>query len=69
MQNKIYLCIDLKTFFASVECVERGLDPFKVNLVVADNTRGNGALCLAISTDAGYLIFPRMLIIWSLNPE
>lgn len=47
--NKIYLCIDLKTFFASVECVERHLDPFKTNLVVADPSRGNGALCLAIS--------------------
>lgn len=47
--NKIYLCIDLKTFFASVECVERNLDPFKVNLIVADPSRGRGALCLAIS--------------------
>lgn len=47
--NKIYLCIDLKTFYASVECVERNLDPFKVNLVVADPSRGKGALCLAIS--------------------
>ena len=44
--NKIYLCIDLKSFYASVECVERGLDPFKVNLVVADPTR-NGAITLA----------------------
>lgn len=47
--RSIYLCIDLKTFFASVECVERGLDPFKTNLVVADESRGKGALCLAIS--------------------
>ena len=47
--SKVYLCIDLKTFFASVECVERGLDPFETNLVVADSSRGNGALCLAIS--------------------
>ena len=46
---KTYLCIDLKTFFASVECVERGLDPFKTDLVVADPSRGKGALCLAIS--------------------
>ena len=43
------LCIDLKSFFASVECVERGLDPFKVNLVVADPSRGQGAITLAIS--------------------
>ena len=49
MENKIYLCIDLKCFFASVECVERHLDPFFTNLVVADPSRGNGAICLAIS--------------------
>ena len=47
--NRVYVCIDLKTFFASVECVERKLDPFKVDLIVADPTRGNGAICLAIS--------------------
>lgn len=45
----IYLCIDLKTFFASVECVKRGLDPFTTNLVVADPSRGKGAICLAVS--------------------
>lgn len=49
MSEHIYLCIDLKTFYASVECVERGLDPFKTNLVVADPSRGKGAICLAIS--------------------
>lgn len=49
MENKNYLCIDLKCFFASVECVKRNLDPFKTNLVVANPTRGNGAICLAIS--------------------
>ena len=47
--QKYYLCIDLKTFYASVECVERGLDPFNTNLVVADPTRGKGTICLAIS--------------------
>lgn len=47
--KSIYLCIDLKTFFASVECVERGLDPFTTNLVVADPSRGKGAICLAVS--------------------
>lgn len=46
--NQFYFCIDLKTFFASVECAMRGLDPFKTNLVVADPSRGQGALCLAI---------------------
>ena len=44
-----YICVDLKTFFASVECVERGLDPFKTDLVVADIGRSKGAICLAIS--------------------
>ena len=47
--QKTYLCIDLKTFYASVECVERGLDPFNTNLVVADKTRGKGTICLAVS--------------------
>ena len=47
--QKYYLCIDLKTFYASVECVERGLDPFNTNLVVADPTRGKGTICLAIT--------------------
>ena len=45
--QRIYLCIDLKSFYASVECAERGLDPFKINLVVADPTRGGGAITLA----------------------
>ena len=47
--EKYYACIDLKCFYASVECVERGLDSFKANLVVADPARGRGAICLAIS--------------------
>lgn len=47
MSSKTYLCIDLKSFYASVECAERGLDPFKINLVVADPTRGGGAITLA----------------------
>ena len=45
----VYCCIDLKSFYASVECVERDLDPFKTNLVVADPTRGDGSICLAIT--------------------
>ena len=47
--QKVYMCIDLKTFYASVECVERGLDPFKTNLVVADQSRGKGTICLAVT--------------------
>ena len=49
MEIKYYACIDLKSFFASVECVERGLDSMKAHLVVADDKRGGGAICLAVS--------------------
>lgn len=45
----VYLCIDLKTFYASVECVERGLDPLTTNLVVADNSRTEKTICLAVT--------------------
>ena len=48
-QKKSFICIDLKSFYASVECVERGLDPFKTNLVVADPTRSQSTICLAIT--------------------
>ena len=48
-RERTYFCIDMKTFYASVECAERGLDPFETNLVVADPTRGANALCLAIT--------------------
>lgn len=47
--GKTYICIDLKSFYASVECVERGLDPFETNLVVADPTRSQSTICLAIT--------------------
>ncbi len=47
--NRVYLCIDLKTFYASVECAERGLDPFKTDLIVADPRRSRGAITLAIT--------------------
>ena len=48
-RERTYLCIDMKTFYASVECAERCLNPFETNLVVADLTRGKNALCLAIT--------------------
>ena len=48
-KENTFFCIDMKTFYASVECAERGLNPFETNLVVADLTRGKNALCLAIS--------------------
>ena len=49
MNRPCYLCVDLKRYFASAECAARGLDPFKTNLVVADDSRGKGALCLAVT--------------------
>ena len=47
--NRIYMCIDLKSFYASVECVERGLDPLTTNLVVADESRTDKTVCLAVT--------------------
>ena len=49
MKERTYLAIDLKSFYASVECVDRGLDPLAVNLVVADLTRTEKTICLAVS--------------------
>lgn len=48
-KNRTYIAIDLKSFFASVECVERGLDPLTTNLVVADVSRTEKTICLAVS--------------------
>ena len=47
--ERSFLCIDLKSFYASVECVERGLDPMTTDLVVADPTRSDKTICLAVS--------------------
>lgn len=49
MQNRQYLCIDLKSFYASVECVERGLDPMETKLIVADPERCETTVCLAVT--------------------
>ncbi len=49
MESKIYAAVDLKSFYASVECVERGLDPLSTNLVVADGMRTEKTICLAVS--------------------
>lgn len=48
-ENQAYIAIDLKSFYASVECVERGLDPLTTNLVVADASRTEKTICLAVS--------------------
>ena len=49
MKNRVYIAIDLKSFYASVECVERGLNPMTTNLVVADESRTEKTVCLAIT--------------------
>ncbi|MBQ8780426.1 MAG: DNA methylase [Oscillospiraceae bacterium] len=49
MEDKVYIAIDLKSFYASVECVDRKLDPLSVNLVVADPNRTEKTICLAVS--------------------
>ena len=48
-QQRTYIAIDLKSFYASVECVDRGLDPLTTNLVVADVSRTEKTICLAVS--------------------
>lgn len=48
-KQRTYFCIDMKTFYASVECAERGLNPFETYLAVVDESRGKNALCLAIT--------------------
>ena len=47
--ERTYIAIDLKSFYASVECVERRLDPLTTNLVVADSSRTEKTICLAVS--------------------
>ncbi len=49
MEDRRYCCIDLKSYYASVECVDRGLDPLATNLVVANESRSDGTICLAVS--------------------
>ncbi len=49
MNDRTYIAIDLKSFYASVECRERGLDPLKTNLIVADSSRTSKTICLAVT--------------------
>jgi len=49
LSGRVYICIDLKSFYASVECVRRMLDPLKADLLVADETRSDQTICLAVS--------------------
>ena len=48
-KQRTYIAIDLKSFYASVECMERGLDPMTTNLVVADSSRTEKTICLAVT--------------------
>lgn len=56
--NRTYIAIDLKSFYASVECVERGLNPLTTNLVVADKSRTEKTICLAVSPPLKHMAFP-----------
>ena len=49
MQHPVYIAIDLKSYYASVECVQRHLDPLTTNLLVADESRSDKTICLAVS--------------------
>ena len=61
MRQRTYLAVDLKSFYASVECRERGLDPMTTNLVVADASRTEKTICLAVTPSrnpTGYRAVP-----------
>ena len=60
MKNRVYIACDLKSFYASVECIERDLDPLATNLVVADKSRTDKTICLAVTPSLkAYGIFGR----------
>ncbi len=63
-----YLCIDLKSFYASVECVERGLDPMTARLVVADPERSEKTICLAVSPALKALGIPGRCRLYEIPP-
>lgn len=68
-ENRIYVCIDLKSFFASVECVERGLDPMTTNLAVADPERSEKTICLAISPSMKALGIKNRCRVFQIPPD
>lgn len=57
--SNVYIAIDLKSFYASVECVERGLNPLTAYLVVADESRTDKTICLAVSPSLKAFGIPR----------
>lgn len=67
--QRTYMCFDLKSFYASVECVARGLDPFETNLVVADPSRGERSICLAVSPAMKALGVPGRCRVYEIPPN
>ncbi len=67
-EHRTYLCIDLKSFYASVECVERGLDPMEAHLVVADPERTEKTICLAVSPALKELGVPNRCRVFQIPP-
>lgn len=75
-KNRSYIAIDLKSFYASVECIERGLDPLTTNLVVADESRTEKTICLAVSPSLKAYgvggrarLFEAIQKVWEVNNE
>lgn len=68
MVERQYICIDLKSFYASVECVERKLDPMTAKLVVADPTRSDKTICLAVSPAMKKLGVPGRARVFQIPP-
>lgn len=68
-RERTYICIDLKSFYASVECVDRGLDPLTTKLVVADPERSRNTICLAISPAMKKLGIPNRCRVFQIPPN
>lgn len=69
MTGRMYLAIDLKSFYASVECIERGLDPMTTNLVVADQSRTDKTICLAVSPSLKFYGIPGRLRLFEVKQK
>ena len=67
MKDKTYIAIDLKSFYASVECRERGLDPLDTNLVVADESRTDKTICLAVISHFSILAIKKRISLFYCN--
>jgi DNA polymerase V len=67
--NRTYIAIDLKSFYASVECIERGLDPLTALLVVADESRTDKTICLAVSPALKAYGIPGRARLWEVRQK